>query len=107
MLFRSCIEIESTGLGFTCIRRDIVDAFAATKEYMYHPGNGRMILDAFGRDKKVRSDGVKEGVGEDCAFFNTLRTLGYKIWLDPAISLEHIGPKAYRIPLIELPPPTI
>jgi len=93
-----CAEIYSTGLGFVCIRRDIVDQFAATKRSMRHTGNDRMILDAFRRDVKGGADGVPSAVGEDCAFFDDLRALGRKAWLVPSITLDHIGSKAYRVP---------
>lgn len=99
-----CIEILSTGLGFTCIRRDIMDEFAKTKGEFYHPGTASMIIDAFRRDKVQMPDGRMQGVGEDCAFFNDLRALGHKIWLDPSISLGHAGKKVYRVPLVKTNP---
>lgn len=97
-----CYELLSTGLGFTCIRRDVLDSFAATKDYMRHSGNGTMIIDAFDRRKRVDAAGVKSGVGEDCAFFDDMRALGHKLWLDPTIVLDHIGQKAYRAQLATL-----
>lgn len=99
---QGCYELLSTGLGFTCIRRDLIDSFAATKGQMYHPGNDQMLIDAFRRDKKIRPDGVAQGVGEDCAFFDDMRALGHKLWLDPTIELDHIGQKAYRAQLAQL-----
>lgn len=102
-----CTQIYSTGLGFTCVRRDIVDAFAATKGSMYHSGNNRMILDAFRRDKRLLADGRQSGVGEDTAFFNDLCALGHKVWLDPSISLGHVGTKEYRVPVVNVAPSEI
>ena len=52
-----CVEIIGTGLGFTCVRRDIIDAFAATKESMVHDGTCKLILDAFYRPRKRHADG--------------------------------------------------
>ena len=97
-----CVEILSTGLGFTCVRRDLIDAFAATKEKMMHDGNGRMIIDAFRRDKKLRADGLMHGAGEDACFFEDMRALGFKAWLDPTISLGHTGSKEYCMPMQDL-----
>lgn len=99
-----CVEILSTGLGFTCVQRGIVEEFAKSKEEMYHPGTVSMITDAFRRDKSVLPDGRKQGIGEDCAFFNDLRALGHRIWLDPSISLGHVGKKVYRVPLVKQKP---
>jgi hypothetical protein len=95
-----CLEIIGTGLGFTCVRRDIIDAFVKTKEVMIHDGNGRDILDAFYRPRKVHADGKKHAGGEDGGFFDDLRALGYKIWLDPTICLGHVGSKEYRIEMV-------
>jgi len=94
-----CVEVASLGLGFTCVRRDLVDAFAGTKGKIYHDGNQRLIIDAFRRDKQLRDDGHMHGVGEDSAFFMDMRELGFKAWLDPTIQLGHVGGKEYRMPL--------
>lgn len=96
-----CVEIVGTGLGFCCVRRDIVDAFAATKQRMIHDGNGREIIDAFYLPRKRHADGKIHAGGEDGGFYDDLRTLGYKIWLDPTINLEHVGPKAYRAAMLD------
>ena len=96
-----CVEIVGAGLGFTCVRRDIVDAFAATKELMLHEGNGRLILDAFYRPRKRGADGRLRAGGEDGGFFDDLRALGHKVWLDPSIALGHVGAKEYKLPITE------
>jgi len=96
-----CVEIVGTGLGFTCVRRDIVDAFAATKRWMTHDGNGRNIIDAFYRPRKRHADGKTHAGGEDGGFFDDLRALGYKIWLDPTVCLGHNGSKEYRSKMVQ------
>jgi len=102
-----CFEVTGLGLGFTCVRRDLVDAFAATKPKMYHAGNGRMIIDAFDRDKRVDEQGVRHARGEDGKFFHDMRELGFKAWLDPTVQLGHVGTKEYRADFTEIPCPTI
>jgi hypothetical protein len=97
-----CVEIIGTGLGFTCVRRDIIDAFVKTKGMMVHDGNGRNILDAFYRPRKVHADGKVHAGGEDGGFFDDLRALGHKIWLDPTICLGHVGSKEYRVKMVPL-----
>jgi hypothetical protein len=96
-----CFEVTGLGLGFTCVRRDLVDAFAATKQKMYHAGNKRTIIDAFRRDVRVDEQGVRHARGEDGAFFDDMRQLGFKAWLDPTIQLGHVGSKEYRADLTE------
>jgi hypothetical protein len=98
-----CFEVTGLGLGFTCVRRDLIDAFAATKPKMFHAGNGRTLIDAFRRDIRVDDAGVRHERGEDGAFFFDMRQLGYKAWLDPTIQLGHVGTKEYRAELMEIP----
>ena len=97
-----CVEIVGTGLGFCCVRRDIIDAFAATKEWMLHDGNGREIIDAFYRPRKRHQDMRAHAGGEDGGFYDDLRALGYKVWLDPTICLGHTGSKEYRVKMVNL-----
>jgi len=100
-----CVAIDGMGLGFTCIRRDLIEAFAATKGRMYHAGNGRMILDAFRVDTKTHADGSVHARGEDGAFFDDMRALGHQAWLDPTLSLGHVGAKEYRVEMQEISQP--
>jgi hypothetical protein len=95
--------VSGLAIGFTCVRRDLVEAWAATKERMYHAGNDQMILDAFVLDAKRHNDGVKHSRGEDGAFFDDMRALGYKAWLDPTIELGHVGTKEYRVASLAAP----
>ena len=97
-----CVEIIGAGLGFCCVRRDIIDAFAATKERMVHDGNGRNIIDAFYRPRKRHADGRLHAGGEDGGFYDDLRALGHKVWLDPTICLGHVGIKEYRVKMTTL-----
>lgn len=100
-----CVEITGVGLGFTCIRRDIIDEFAKTKSTVRHPGNNARILDAFRLDYTRTPDGEDlQFRGEDVAFFADLRALGHKVWLDSTISLGHVGNKVYRASLEEITP---
>jgi hypothetical protein len=93
-----CVQVTSLGLGFTCIRRDILQQFAQTKQQVYHPGNDVFITDAFRLDT-IEQKGVLTSRGEDGAFFADLRALGNSIWLDTNAHLGHVGSKEYRIPL--------
>lgn len=96
-----CVEVAGLGLGFTCVRRDLMEAFAATKEKMYHAGNNCMITDAFNEARTRDASGQKRAGGEDGQFFADMRALGYKAWLVPTISLGHAGSKEYRVKLEE------
>lgn len=96
-----CLEITGVGLGFTCIRRDIVLGFAATKGQKWHSTNNAMVIDAF-RIGSIERNGRLEAQGEDGAFFADLRALGHRIWLDPALQIGHVGDKEYKMPMVDM-----
>lgn len=86
-----CFEIAGTGLGFTVLRRDIVENLASRAprvKLVGYPGTwpGIFRWEYKGEDL----------VGEDMGFFADIRALGYKVWLDPSVELGHVGTKIYR-----------
>jgi hypothetical protein len=91
-----CIKAGGLGLGFCVMSRAAVEKLAATKKSVFNQGTGEQMIDAFRIDT---SDGMVRG--EDMAFFSDLRALGYDIWVDPTISLGHIGYKVYRGDLVK------
>lgn len=91
-----CIKIKSMGLGFTIMKRAVVEKVAATKERVSDPANGVTYVDVFRVDRKT--GGPR---GEDIAFFDDIREQGFDVWLDPSINLGHIGQKMYRGDVID------
>jgi hypothetical protein len=86
-----CVKIKSIGLGFTIMKRAVVEKVAATKERVLEPSNGIEFADVF------RVDRTENGPrGEDVAFFDDVREAGYDVWLDPSVNLGHIGTQVYR-----------
>ena len=87
-----CIEVKGLGLGFTCVQRVVIEKLAKQAPKLIYPdvpeGPVPRIFRCDERDGRAR--------GEDIAFFDDVRDLGYKVWLDPSISLGHIGTKEYR-----------
>lgn len=86
-----CIKVDGMGLGFTVMSRAAVEKIAATKPKVLNQASGETMADVFRID-------TFEGMlrGEDIAFFDDLRALGYEIWLDPTVELGHVGQKVYR-----------
>ena len=91
-----CVKIRSMGLGFTIMKRAVVEKIAATKEKVIDQANGVEYADIFRVD---RTHGGPRG--EDVAFFDDIRDAGYDVWLDPSIRLGHIGTKMYRSDVID------
>ncbi len=91
-----CIKILSMGIGFTLMRRSVVEAVAAGKPRVRDALNGVEYADVFRIDRTV--NGPR---GEDVAFFDDARELGFDAWLDPSIRLGHVGQKVYRGDVID------
>lgn len=85
------VEVWGVGLGFTVIRREVIDKLVGKSERVKDEITGREFASVF------RVGAVNGGRrGEDMAFFSDIRDLGYKVKLDPSIDLGHIGRKVYR-----------
>ena len=86
------LDIQGVGLGFTVIRREVIEKVAKKAKRVKDAISGREMASMF------RIDSTKDGDrrGEDIAFFADIRNAGYKVLLDPSIDLGHVGRKVYR-----------
>lgn len=86
------IPAQSAGLGFTIVKRKVIEALAARAQRIDFKEAGYENVAAI-----FRSD-IKDGTprGEDIAFFDDVRELGFKVWVDPTVTLGHIGSKEYK-----------
>jgi hypothetical protein len=86
------ISVKGLGLGFTIVDREVCEKLAAkSSRYNSHK---RELVDLFRVDTV---DGHRRT--EDMGFFSDIRDLGYKVWVDPDISLGHIGELEWRAKL--------
>lgn len=85
------IEVSGLGLGFTCMKREVVERVAATKEMVISNGGKTPMRDVFTLGKTASG----HRIGEDMAFFADIKQQGYKVWLDPAVNVAHCGLKLY------------
>jgi len=85
-----CLPIRGMGLGFTLVQREVIERLAALSPKM-------RFNDEEGLKPHFFRNSVENGEfqGEDMAFFQDVRELGYIVWLDPAITLGHVGTKVY------------
>lgn len=85
-----CIPISGTGLGFTLLTREVVEAVSVKAPVVEFPERGELPY--------VFRTGIHNGkaLGEDMAFFMDVADAGYQVWLDPTIELGHVGTKVYR-----------
>ena len=85
------LEINGIGLGFTVMHRRVVEQLVAGAERVRDDVTHRDLAAVFRIGRTP--DGRRQG--EDMAFFQDIRGLGHKIWLDPTIDLGHVGSKTY------------
>jgi hypothetical protein len=85
------LEIDGLGLGFCCMKREVVEKVAADKPMVIANGGKTPIREVFQFGR--RPDGHR--FGEDMMFFDDIKQAGYKIWLDPMVNVDHIGIKLY------------
>lgn len=86
------VRMRSLAIGFSLMKRAVVEKVAASKVWMEDPINKTKYRDIFRVD---RSDNGQPR-GEDIAFFDDARAAGFDVWLDPSIKLGHVGTKIYR-----------
>lgn len=83
------IEVDGLGTGFMRLTRFAVQKLWNISEVYYSEGQEhRMICDI----KVVNGDLISE----DYIIANKWRSLGYKVWLDPSFTINHIGYKKYQ-----------
>jgi glycosyltransferase involved in cell wall biosynthesis len=86
---KKLIEVDGVGTGFMKISRFALEKlWEVSDPYMSEGEEHRMICDI-----KVENGNL---ISEDYILGNKWRELGYKVWLDPTITLNHIGVKKYK-----------
>jgi hypothetical protein len=83
------IEVEGVGTGFLKISRFALEKLWEISEpYTSEDEEHRMVCDI-----KIENGDL---ISEDYVIANKWKGLGYKVWLDPTITLNHIGIKKYK-----------
>lgn len=85
-----CLPINGMGLGFTVFAREVIEKLADRAPKLMFPGSDKPLAHVFRCDA---NDGAFRG--EDMAFFSDARSIGYQPYLEPKISLGHVGRKVY------------
>lgn len=83
------IEVDGVGTGFMKVNRFALEKlWDMSDKYMSEGEEHRMVCDI-----KVENGDL---ISEDYIVCNKWKSLGYKVWLDPTITLNHIGIKKYK-----------
>lgn len=85
------IKILGTGLGFAVIDRKVCEQIAAQAPRVLDQITGREMAAVFRVD-------IFEGKrrSEDIAFLADIREAGHDVWLDPTVTLGHIGDRQWN-----------
>ena len=83
------IEVDGVGTGFMKISRFALQKlWDMSDKYTSEGEEHRMVCDI-----KVENGDL---ISEDYIVCNKWKSLGYKVWLDPTITLNHIGTKKFK-----------
>jgi glycosyltransferase involved in cell wall biosynthesis len=86
---KKIIEVDGVGTGFMKISRFALQKlWDMSDKYTSEGEEHRMICDI-----KVENGDL---ISEDYIVCNKWKSLGYKVWLDPTITLNHIGTKKFK-----------
>lgn len=86
-----CLPVPGVGLGFCCVQRRVLEGMAREAPKVTCSQSPDPVAWVFECDI---SGG--EFRGEDIRFFEQAASEGYQCWLDPTVTLGHIGNKAYK-----------
>lgn len=95
------IEVHDAGTGFMCIKREVIEKLISAHpeinyikepKHVYHDGDDGRRWALF--DTVIDDDG--RYLSEDYTFCRRWQKLGGKIWLDPMITLSHIGTHTFK-----------
>ena len=83
------IQVDGVGTGFMRLTKFAIQKLWDISEpYTSEGEEHRMICDI-----KVENGDL---ISEDYVIANKWKSLGYKVWLDPTITINHIGTKKYK-----------
>lgn len=86
---KKLIEVDGVGTGFLkCSKEALNKIWEISDPYMSEGEEHRMVCDI-----KVENGDL---ISEDYVLCNKWKSLGYKIWLDPTITINHIGIKKFK-----------
>jgi len=86
---KKLIQVDGVGTGFMKISRFALEKlWEISDPYMSEGEEHRMICDI-----KVENGDL---ISEDYILGNKWKSLGFKVWLDPTITLNHIGTKKFK-----------
>ena len=91
-----CIKMAGIGLGFTVVSRAVIERLVKNAPTIKFRDDD-VLPEIFRNDK----DDNGNFRGEDMNFFDDARKVGFDLWVDPTITLGHVGQKIYKASIME------
>jgi len=89
-----CLPFKGLGMGFCAMQREVVEAVAEiSPRKRFHNVEGSVAHVFAYREDHIDDD--EPAQGEDMGFFAKAAELGYQLWVDPTLTLGHIGPHVF------------
>lgn len=86
---KKLIEVDGVGTGFMKVSRFALEKlWEISEDYTSEGEKHRMVFDI-----KVEDGDL---ISEDYIMCNKWKSLGYKVWLDPTVTCNHIGIKKFK-----------
>jgi len=86
------VRAERVATAFMLVRREVfVDMAEAHPEWQYYDKRSDRMLNCM-FDFQLTEEGY---IGEDFLFCDRARALGHEVWIDPSITLGHMGVQEY------------
>lgn len=97
-----CLPGVGTGLGFCCVRREVIERLADKAQKLIYP-EGNVLAQGKSPIARIFYESERDGhfMGEDIAFFRDIKSIGYEVNLDPNVTLGHVGQKVFSGKLID------
>lgn len=93
-----CLSVGGWGIGFTVFNRRVIEALSAKAPKRKFAMQPEPIAYLFRADDEI--DGHARG--EDMSFFADAKEAGFGVFLDPSITLGHIGSKTYSASIADM-----
>lgn len=93
---QGAIEVEGAGLGFLRVNRQVFERLIAAHPDWKRPGSAFMTPQEREHYYRFFRFPDEEDLGEDIFFCRAWQEIGGTAWIDPRLSIGHVGSKIYR-----------
>lgn len=93
------LEVEAVPTGFISMKRSMLEAMVKQypeSKFAFEQCPNGVAWDLFDAFWETDGNGLRSKYGEDYSFCRRWRNMGGQIWVDPSISMGHLGTKLWQ-----------